>query len=377
MGWLSTNDLRSVLSFLQEIYIFADARSWQARAVSALPKLVACDWVTYNEMDPGESRNENDVVSWPPLEEIETVIPEATRMWEHYMSEHAVLAYYHRTRGYGPVKISDFQSRTEFHRLGLYGDFYRKVGIEDVIALNFPAPSNRVFGIGLNRGRPYSEHDRLILKLVAPHLIQAYQTSQAASRLHQRLGLLSEMLEGLPYGVIALTREGRTELATMRARHMLDAYFGPRSGDRLPEDLENWVRQDRAALATTDELFAPRMPYTLHRDGRQLIVRLVRGRAQDLLHLEERATALLPESLRHLGLTRREAEVLVLVTQGKTNAGIGDALGTSPETVAKHLRHIYEKLGVRSRAAAATRALESVVSTSFHQHSQPALKARR
>jgi DNA-binding CsgD family transcriptional regulator len=139
---------------------------------------------------------------------------------------------------------------------------------------------------------------------------------------------------------------------------------------RMPEDLEKWVKQNRAALASTDELFPPPMPYTRRREGRQLVVRLVRGRAQDLLHLEERATALHPESLRHLSLTRREAEVLVLVTQGKTNAGIGDALGTSPETVAKHLGHIYEKLGVGTRAAAAARALESTVRTPFYQHPQ-------
>ena len=47
MAWLKTSDLRSVLSFLREIYAFSDARSWQVRAVSALPKLVSCDWVTY------------------------------------------------------------------------------------------------------------------------------------------------------------------------------------------------------------------------------------------------------------------------------------------------------------------------------------------
>lgn len=57
------------------------------------------------------------------------------------------------------------------------------------------------------------------------------------------------------------------------------------------------------------------------------------------------------------GLTRREVEVLDLVADGRTNAEIGQLLGTSPRTVQKHLEHIFEKLGVDTRTAAAVRVL--------------------
>lgn len=53
------------------------------------------------------------------------------------------------------------------------------------------------------------------------------------------------------------------------------------------------------------------------------------------------------------GLTNREIEVLRLVTRGMTNAVMADVLGVSPSTVDHHLRHIYDKLGVSTRAAAA------------------------
>jgi DNA-binding CsgD family transcriptional regulator len=53
------------------------------------------------------------------------------------------------------------------------------------------------------------------------------------------------------------------------------------------------------------------------------------------------------------GLTPREAEVLGWVARGKTNVEIADALFISPQTVRKHLENIFEKLGVRTRTAAA------------------------
>ena len=52
-------------------------------------------------------------------------------------------------------------------------------------------------------------------------------------------------------------------------------------------------------------------------------------------------------------LTEREAEVLALVADGKTNAEIANVLWISPHTVRTHLEHIFEKLGVRTRTAAA------------------------
>jgi DNA-binding response OmpR family regulator/DNA-binding CsgD family transcriptional regulator len=60
-----------------------------------------------------------------------------------------------------------------------------------------------------------------------------------------------------------------------------------------------------------------------------------------------------------LKLTFREAEILMWIARGKTNKEIGLILTTSPRTVNKHLEHIFEKLGVTTRAAAVAMVLKN------------------
>jgi HD-GYP domain-containing protein (c-di-GMP phosphodiesterase class II) len=57
------------------------------------------------------------------------------------------------------------------------------------------------------------------------------------------------------------------------------------------------------------------------------------------------------------GLTARETDVLRLLAQGQPNKAIARRLSISPKTVGNHIEHVYEKLGVTNRAAAALLAM--------------------
>jgi DNA-binding NarL/FixJ family response regulator len=57
-------------------------------------------------------------------------------------------------------------------------------------------------------------------------------------------------------------------------------------------------------------------------------------------------------------LTDREVQVLRLVAAGKHNRDIAAALQISEHTVARHVQNIFAKLGVSSRAAATSSALQ-------------------
>ena len=52
-------------------------------------------------------------------------------------------------------------------------------------------------------------------------------------------------------------------------------------------------------------------------------------------------------------LTKRESQVLYWVSMGKTNEEVGAIIGAKTLTIKKHLEHIYDKLGVPNRTAAA------------------------
>ncbi len=73
-------------------------------------------------------------------------------------------------------------------------------------------------------------------------------------------------------------------------------------------------------------------------------------RARDRHSAGAALTEVGPESLANL--TDREVEVVQLAARGRTNQSIAREFDVSPRTVAKHLEHVYRKLGVTSRAAA-------------------------
>ena len=106
-------------------------------------------------------------------------------------------------------------------------------------------------------------------------------------------------------------------------------YFGIEDGrGRLP----------RAILQQRDVVLADE-------DG-SLAVRVTNAGRLRLIFLDE-------HDVRINTLTLREREVLELVADGRDNGAIANELGVASATVAKHLEHVYEKLGVRNRTAAA------------------------
>lgn len=78
-----------------------------------------------------------------------------------------------------------------------------------------------------------------------------------------------------------------------------------------------------------------------------------------LLYLDPKEYKLcLLERLREKGLTRREIDVLFLLSKGLTNKEIGEKLFISQYTVENHLRSIYKKMNITNGTAVVHRLLQ-------------------
>jgi DNA-binding CsgD family transcriptional regulator/tetratricopeptide (TPR) repeat protein len=78
-----------------------------------------------------------------------------------------------------------------------------------------------------------------------------------------------------------------------------------------------------------------------------------RGRLRLQEPVDTTAASTAPSPAASLGLTRREAEVLALVAEGRTNRQIGETLFITPKTASLHVSRILAKLGVTGRGEAA------------------------
>lgn len=361
MEHLTQRDFRALLEFLRGVYGISNLQTLVAHILKGILRLVPADLTVYCEMN---LRTTNSV-NWEEPRGFLT--PQVERNWERVMHEHPMFTHHQRTRDGRAHTISDFLSRYEYHRLPLYNEFYRPLGVEEDINLFLSASSPMFIGISLHRGwRRFSARDRLLLNLVRPHLTQAWRNAKAFTGIQERRTLVQQTLDRLDRGAVLIDRAGQVRLVTQQARHWLSKYFGgtARKNSRLPEELERWIRSQQPQ-GRDREVAVPRRPFVLERKGSRLVVRLLTDPGRSLLFLEEEQTNVDPSRFESLGLTRRETEVIAWVAEGKTNPEIATILSLSSRTVQKHLEHIFQKLGVETRTAAAARALATA-----NDHSQ-------
>lgn len=354
---LKQKDFQALLDFLRDSYAIRDLDGFVAHVVSGLPKLVPADATVYNEYNFKRNR-----IVWQQ-EPANYAFPGSERIWEEYSHEHPILNHFRRTKDGRAVKFSDFVSQRQFRCTGLYNEFFRSLNITHQMTFCLQEPTGLLVAIALNRtATNFSDRERLLLNLLRPHLMQAYQNAETVTRLLLELVRVRDSLEKLDRGVIFLSGNGKVQSMTEMAQRWMNEYFGARVGraDRLPEELERWVKQQKALLGEKDKAPPSREPLVVEREGKHLQVRLVSEADQSLLIMEESRTTLDPSALEFLGLTRRQAEVLVWITQGKTNAEIGTILGARQRTVEKHTERILQKLSVETRTAAATLALQAM-----------------
>ena len=339
MERLKKKELRALFEFIKECYPICDLETFSQRVVSRLSKIVPAEFITYNGVNPRKRRN--ICAPYPHV----ACTTSQKKIFQPRVGEQPIVILHGKTRE---------TTQGLFRRLGLHNKFYPR------LAKYRTVPRLIKQGAVNCKTKNLAVHEKFLLKLLSPHLNQAYRNAQTVTHIQQKLTLVDRALDRLHLGIIVLTPNRKVLLATESAVKQVTNYLGHGSlkGNRLPESLWRWIKQQEVAPSGKDDVLLRRSPLVLEREGKRLVIRLVSDLDQRLLLLEEHPTTMQLQSLVPFGLSPREAQVLDWVAQGKTNKEIGVILELSPRTVQKHLEHIYRKIYVESRTAAAAKAYE-------------------
>jgi DNA-binding CsgD family transcriptional regulator len=351
---LSRSDIASALDFVRAGGELRSSEAFRRHVVEGLPRLITSSMTSYNDL----SADGTPVLVLDPPD---AWTAEREREFLRLAPEHPLIAHYLRTGDPTPMKISDLVPRRSFRASELYRAVYGPMGVEFQMAMTLPSDPGTVVGIALNRDRrDFGERDRRVLQLLQPHLAQQRRDAADREAADATAGMLELVLADRRQAAVALGRDDTVAAASARAAALMRAYLPhPRRAAALPEPLAHWLARTRAAGP------APGDPFVVEGPEGSLIGRLLTAAApdgRDVLLFEERrrddGRAL--AALAALGLSARQAEVLALAARGCTNAEIAARMGISPRTVQKHLEHVFDRLGVRTRAGAAARAVAAI-----------------
>lgn len=351
MQRLTSRDSDASLEFLKAVYSARNVREFSLALVGGIRRLVPAAQVAFNEMDLVRRRNQYSV------DPLESEPPGGVTVLNTFIHEHPLLRHDLEYGDTGAAKLSDFLTESQYHRLGLYNEFFRQAypRVEDLMNFHILWRPQSILAVSLCRPRrTFSERDRLLLNVLRPHLRQAYLNAEKM----ESHTLVDEALSSDRQGVMVVDASLRSRGESGAVTELLAAYFGERaqSAGSLPEQLSAWAKRELAALV--DDLPSPRFPLVVERNDRRLLIRLIRQPEGCVFLFTEQPTSLDAGIFKSLGLTERERQILSWLTRGKSDAEIASLVGSSRRTVQKHLEHIYAKLGVENRTAAVSRALD-------------------
>lgn len=194
-------------------------------------------------------------------------------------------------------------------------------------------------------------HTAEVIARITAHL-------QASRLIHQTRSVLDAFGQA---AIAVQPQTGKVVWQTPLARRYMEKYIEAAGADiATSANLLQWLKKLGPGLQ-------PHPLVVFQAGGRLIFTPADLGEDQWIILLhEESDTAQIEALMANFGLTLREAEVLYWASKGKTNRDIGDIIGASPRTVNKHMEHVFAKLGVETRTAAASMATSRLRIAGLH-----------
>ncbi|HEY1833609.1 MAG TPA: helix-turn-helix domain-containing protein [Solirubrobacteraceae bacterium] len=222
----------------------------------ALREAVPAEWGALNEV-PADLPRTISLTDPPVPAEIHTA-------FARFAHQNPIASYFLRTREGRATRMSDLITRSELHELDVYRHVYRRLNVEYQIAFTLPSGADRILGVSLSRGRrDFTAHERDLLNVARPYLIQMYRNALTHSRLiaESGAGLQPSKLETLGLTrrqaeVLALIATGNSASQAAAAlgiatrtvhKHLEACYRTLKVGNRSEASRAAWAAAGRPA----------------------------------------------------------------------------------------------------------------------------------
>jgi DNA-binding CsgD family transcriptional regulator len=253
-----------------------------------------------------------------------------------------------------------------FEKSEYYNQFLKPLSIRSHLFMNLGC-SGRFAGTLIatrnSKSRRFSSTDKSLAVLLEPYLSAALEKTLLLDQNLRQEFIISSLLEKVPAkGIVVLDRSYSPIHKNRNSEVILSMFYQPdEPRDGLPaqmvrelEDRINGIVEMYPRDAPPPEITAFEMipPGTRRKVRVSVRPTAGTGRPYFLVFLElEHNTLFLSRQLLRYGLTEREVEIASCVCEGLKNNEIAKRLIISDYTVANHIKHIFEKLNISSRAS--------------------------
>ena len=157
-----------------------------------------------------------------------TIGPEERASFDRHFGVHPLVRYHADLRGQGAHRISDSLPWQRFRHSALYSEYYRRIGIDHVVALPIYVDQHTLVSFVLNRrGRDFQDREVAALDLVREQLSATYRHAVALQQARASVARLEALLPragspGIRIGSLG-TAAARLEalLLTVREREVM------------------------------------------------------------------------------------------------------------------------------------------------------------
>ncbi|NNN10089.1 MAG: helix-turn-helix transcriptional regulator [Acidimicrobiaceae bacterium] len=341
---LSESDVREVIAVAEQCLSAHTLDEFIDTVLTSCQQLVSSDVITYNEVELGVPE-----ITFRELPG-ESYSPDLLTAFLYHLDDHPVIARMRRSGSGAAIRISDVVSSREFHNRGIYSDFFHRLGLEDQVAISLRVNPTRIIGIAANRDCVFTHNERDRFEMLRPLLVSAYHSVTRFAELERVTEYLRLGLSSAGCDVFMLSDDGGVVECTDGALRRLSAALPLGTEESVPVFLAHLARVSKSLR--WEAAGARWMASTTHVDAGVIVT----IRRDGLPHAAELQSS--------LGVSKREAQVLVLIAEGQTSAEVARTLDISVRTVHKHLEHLYRCLGASSRSEAAT--IARSVTEDFH-----------